>query len=73
LSRANTLAYYQNSSITAVKSLITFGNGVDFVKLFGVFFMEPGRFINVSNVVKVCSLQQSVSKFMPNTFYDIDF
>jgi len=35
--------------------------------------MEPGRFINVSNVVKVCSLQQSVSKFMPNTFYDIDF
>jgi len=77
---ANALAYYDTATITAVKSFMKLGPGVNLIKLFEHKFTHTfcklDHFINISSicyiVMKRYSLHSRVCKFMPKKFYEID-
>jgi hypothetical protein len=75
---ANTLAFYDTATITAVKSFIVQAPGVDLIKKFWCKFIYSfcrlDLFISIQKIllfIKWLSFQKSVSKFTLKRFHEI--
>ncbi len=75
---ANTLAYYDTATITAIKCFIVQSPGVYLIKLFSTkfahTFCELDHFINLSNIcyiaMKRTNLQKECVNLCQKSFYD---